>query len=154
MEFETEAQQACYENVARWMKELFGEQFTIQRDDTPVIAVTYGSAVSQTGVFPWKESDALVNTRAYVVTGAELTRETLEYLLHRNDDALFGAFGLDDDGDILFEHSLLGSTCTKEDLRVSVMAVLTTADEEDEEIVSRWGGQRAADRLDEDGEDE
>jgi len=33
----------------------------------------------------------------------------------------------------------------KTELRASVMAVVSTADEHDDEIVSRWGGKRALD---------
>jgi hypothetical protein len=146
MEFRTQAQKACYEKIAPWMKELFGE-FAFARDDAPVISVVVGSAVAQTAVFPWGEDDATICTRAYVVTGAELTPDLMHYLLRKNADMRFGAFGVDDDGDIVFEHTIVGSTCDKEELRASVMAVVLTADQFDDEIVARWGGQRALDRM-------
>jgi hypothetical protein len=124
---------------------LFGE-FAVARDDVPAIGVVVGSAVAQAIVFPWGEDDATICTRAYVVTGAELTPDLMRYLLRENADMRFGAFGVDDDGDILFEHTIVGSTCDKEELKASVMAVVMTADRYDDQIVARWGGQRALDR--------
>ena len=46
----------------------------------------------------------------------------------------------------MFEHNLIGSTCDKEELKTSVITVVKLADEYDDEIVARWGGQRALDR--------
>jgi hypothetical protein len=57
----------------------------------------------------------------------------------------FGAFGVDKDGDIIFEHTIVGSTIDKEELKSSVKAVLSVADHYDDDIVSRWGGKRALD---------
>lgn len=146
MEFRTSAQQACYEKIAPWVKELFGE-FAIAREDAPMFAVLVGSAVAQILVMPWRDDDATITTRAYVVSGAELSQDLMHYLLRKNADMRFGAFGVDDDGDILFEHSIVGSTCDKPELKASVMAVVMVADDYDDEIVSRWGGQRAIDQM-------
>ncbi len=146
MEFKTQAQKACYEKVVAWMKELFGA-FALPREDAPAVAVLSGSAIAQTVVLPWGEDDAVICTRAYVVMGAELTPDLMHFLLRENADMRFGAFGVDDDNDIFFEHSIVGSTADKNELKASVMAVLRTADEYDDLIVSRWGGKRALDRL-------
>ncbi len=146
MEFETEAQKACYEKVGPWVRELFGK-LASRRDDRPVIRILQGSAYAQVGVFAWGESDAIITTRAYVVSGAMLTPEMMYYLLRENEGMPFGAFGVDKDGDILFEHSIVGSTCDKKELEASVIAVLRTADEYDDQIVERWGGRRALDQL-------
>jgi hypothetical protein len=146
MEFKTPAQQACYEKVLPWMKEIFGD-FATPREDMPIITVYVGSAIAQVGVFSWGENDATVTSRAYVVTGADLTQDLMKYLLNETADMRFGGFGLDNDGDILFQHAIVGSRADKEELRASVMAVIITADEYDDKIVARWGGQRALDRV-------
>ncbi len=143
MEFETEAQRECYEDrIGPWMLEIFGDGI-MTREDRPVIGVRHGSAFAQVGVVPWGDSDTTVTTRAYVVTDVELTPELLHYLLTRNEGMPFGAFAVDRDGDILFEHSIVGSTCDRKELEASVKAVLATADQYDDEIVERWGGRRA-----------
>jgi hypothetical protein len=94
----------------------------------------------------WGEDDAIITTRSWVVTGIELTQELLQYLLRENDTMRFGAFGLDSDNDVFFEHTIVGSTADKHELKASVMAVVMTADRYDDIIAERWGGTRAVDR--------
>jgi hypothetical protein len=144
MEFATAAHKACYEKVAGYLKDLFGE-FAHPIDDRPMFALSMGSAFVQVAVFPWRDDDAVVSARSYVVTGAEYTAELGKFLLEKNDDMRFGAFGLDDSGDIFFHHAIVGSSCDKNELRTTVMAVIQTADDMDDKIVSRWGGKRASD---------
>ncbi len=146
MEFKTAAQKACYEKVGPWVKELFGA-FSMAREDAPVFAVMSGSAIAYVSVAPWGDDDATITVRAYVVTGAEPTQDLMHYLLQKNDTMRFGAFGMDEDDDIFFEHTIVGSSCDKDELKASVMAVLMTADRFDDEIVARWGGQLAFDRM-------
>ena len=145
MEFKTNAQEVCYKKVASWMKELFGE-VAVAHEDQPRFAVNIGSVIAGVYVYPWRDDDVTICTRAYLVTGAELTAELLKYLLRKNANMLFGAFGIDDDDDIFFEHTIGGSTCDKNELKASVMAVGVTADKYDDEIVARWGGVRMLDR--------
>jgi len=145
MEFQTEGQKQTYEKVAGMVKELFGT-FAAPRDDIPAFSINYGSAYIITQVFPWGDNDASITTRSYVVTGAELTQELLLFLLQENDKMRFGAFGVDKDLDIFFEHTIVGSTCDLDELKASVLAVVYTADQYDDQITSRWGGQRASDR--------
>ena len=145
MEFQSPAQKECYEKIAPWMKEIFGD-FMMARDDVPVLSVLVGSAYASLGVSAWGDNDAVITTRAYVVTGIEMNEDLMLFLLQENDRMRFGAYGLDKDKDIFFEHAIVGSTCDKEELKASVMAVILTADNEDDKIIARWGGQRAVDR--------
>ena len=145
MEFDTEGQRRCYELIKPWVKDLFGDD-VYEKAEAPVLGVKHGSAFAQVGVFPWGEDDAVITTRAYVVSGAELTAELMRYLLHENAGMQFGGFGVDRDGDIVFEHSILGSTCDQKELQSSLAAVAQTADDYDDQIVERWGGERALDQ--------
>ncbi len=146
MEFQTAAHKEAYEKISPWMKELFGA-FVIPRDDAPIIGVMVGSALAQVGVSAWGENDATITARSYVVTGCELNQELMLFLLKENDRMRFGAFGVDQDNDIFFEHSIVGSTSDKDEIKATVMAVILTADEYDDKIIARWGGQRALDRM-------
>jgi hypothetical protein len=145
LQFQHDTHRAIYEKVGGYMKELFGE-FAGTRTDFPGYYLTMGSAIVQVFVLPWGDSDAIVNVRSWVVTGAERTQEMLEFLLRENFEMRFGAFGLDKDGDVVFEHTIAGSTCDKQELKASVLAVAGVADTYDDKIVSRWGGRRATDR--------
>jgi hypothetical protein len=88
-----------------------------------------------------------VRAWSWVVTGVENTPELLLHLLNENATLRFGAFGVDEAGDIVFQHTILGQTCDKEELRTTIMAVISTADRVDDELVARFGGQRAIDRV-------
>ena len=145
IEFQTDAQKQCYEKVAPWVKEIFGD-FAVVRDDRPVFMVNVGSAITHTAVYPWGDDDPTICSRAWVVQDAEMTPELMRYLLTTNDTMRFGAFGIDEDDDIFFEHTIVGSTCDRDELKTSIMAVVTTADRLDDEIVARWGGTRAMDK--------
>ncbi len=145
MEFKTAPQKACYEKIAPWIREIFGE-FAMGRDDRPVFGVRVGTTLTIISVDPWSDDDAVITTRAYVVTKVELVPELMRFLLEQNDRMRFGAFGVDQDGDIFFEHAIVGSGCDKNELKASTIAVAVTADKYDDEIRNRWGGQRAVDR--------
>jgi hypothetical protein len=145
MEFKTNAQKETYEKIAPWMKEIFGT-FVMAREDAPAFGVGLGSAFVQVGILPWGEDESTITARSYVVTGVELTADLMHFLLRENDRMRFGAFGIDEDNDIFFEHTIVGSTCDKEEIKSSVMAVVVTADQYDEQITQKWGGQRALDR--------
>ncbi|NER34704.1 MAG: YbjN domain-containing protein [Oscillatoria sp. SIO1A7] len=146
MLFQTPAQEASYDKIALWMHELFGK-FPCARQDIPGLGLLMGSALVEVLVFPWGEDDAIINTRSYVVTGADITPELMRFLLEENTNMIFGAFGIDANNDILFEHTIVGSTCDKKELESSVKAVLEVADDYDDRLVEKWGGQRALDRI-------
>ncbi len=146
MDFDTKPQQEIYERVLPWIAELFGGS-VLRKPDAPVVGVMYGSAFAQIGIFPWGEHDAVITTRSYVVTDVQLTQELMRYLLHENIGMRFGAFGVDDEGDIIFEHTIVGSTCDQKELESSVIHVARTADDYDDIIVEKWGGERALDQI-------
>jgi hypothetical protein len=145
MEFQSKVQEDTYNKVLPWMKEIFGD-FCVPRTDHPSFATYVGSAYASTAVSPWGDDEAIITTRSWVVTGVELTQELLQYLLRENDTRRFGAFGLDTDNDIFYEHTIVGSTCDRAELKTSVMAVILAADDYDDKISQRWGGTRSVDR--------
>ena len=118
MEFESNAQRACYNRIVPWMQDLFGEAAVLFEDE-PLFIVTIGSAVASTRVMSWESNDALVTTRSFVVTDVDITPELSYYLLRENNGIQFGRFALDKENDIVFEHSLVGSTCDQIELKTS-----------------------------------
>jgi hypothetical protein len=146
MEFLSEAQKACYGRVREMLEQVFGDD-VVPREDVPVFGLHMGSALAESVVYPWAEDDAVITTRAYVVRGTTVTPELMRYLLEENDKLRFGGFGLDEDGDIFFQHAIVGSTADPEELRASLLAVVITADEYDDKIIERYGGQSALDFI-------
>ena len=147
MEFKTDAHRMCFEKVHQWLKELYGEEGVRPRTDSTMLGLNRGSAYITVLVWPNGEQDAWITTRSWVVTKVEIVADLAKYLLRKNYDMTLGAFGIDDAGDIFFEHTILGSSCDKGELRASVGAVSYVADTYDDEIVGRWGGQRATERT-------
>lgn len=146
MSFITDAQKDCYERILPWVRGLFTTPPVRYQEQPPLIIVPMGSAIAMVEVVPWSSNDAMIRTWSYVVTGAELNIDLLHFLLRQNTVMNFGAFGVDDEGNIRFEHTIVGSTCDMKELQTSVRAVLETADQYDDSIAVRWGGKRALDR--------
>ncbi len=144
--FETTAQRDCYERIRPWLAELFADVET-PAGDVPVFVLPSGSATAVVEVLPWGSSESVIATWSYVVTGAQITADLMHFLLHKNDELPFGVFSVDDQGDIRFHATLIGSTCDRRELQLSVSTVLQTADTYDDQIVEIWGGQRAIDRV-------
>lgn len=145
MEFKNNAQERCYARVGQFMREIFGEQCRALPDG-PVFFASSGSTLATVEVCAWKDDSAVVSVLSWVVTDVEPMPALMSYLLHKNDEVLFGAFGMDDANDIFFRQAILGTTLDKDELKSAVSAVLCTADQCDDEIVSKFGGKRAADR--------
>lgn len=144
IEFQTSAQRSCYEKVDKWLQELFGEM-KFSDPESARFSIPMGSAITHVFVLPRGDDDATVCVRSYAVMGAELNSDLMYFLLKENTKMVFGAFGLDEEDDIFFDHTILGENIDKETLKTSVKAVMQIADEYDDQIVSRWGGKRASD---------
>jgi hypothetical protein len=110
-----------------------------------MLLVALGSAAAAIAVQPWGEDDAAVTVRSHVVFGARVDHELCCFLLNENARLRFGGFAISGQGDVVFEHDLLGSTCPPAALKNAVLSVLKTADDYDDQIQARWGGQRALD---------
>jgi hypothetical protein len=145
MDFHNAVQEKHYTKVSSWMRPLFGD-IPWEKLDEPGFGLFMGSAWVEVRILPWKD-DTVVNVRSTVVSDVTLTMDLLNYLLRENHEMQFGAFSVSNVGDILFEHTIVGSTIDKKELEASVIAVLEIADKYDDEIVMRWGGKRALDKT-------
>ncbi|MEQ8168933.1 MAG: hypothetical protein ABRQ38_08560 [Candidatus Eremiobacterota bacterium] len=95
-----------------------------------------------------KERDeAIVLCRAAVVKGARLDEPLLYNLLRMNNKNVLGRFSIDEDGYILLDHVLLGSTLDEKELITSIVHIGVIADEMDDLIIEEYGGITAVDDL-------
>lgn len=148
MEFAHEAHRESYELVKSYVEDLFGDD--VEPDlERPAFRLSGGSALATIAVRPWREWSATVETYSWVVTDVEPSEELCLFLLEENAELLFGAFGLRDRDTVIFKHSVVGDRdkLDRAELESSVRAVITMADEYDDEIVERFGGLRAVDRT-------
>lgn len=142
METPTELVEKTIVNVEEFLKHSFPDyvsygngSFTISRGSTQIMLV----------VRPFNETDTCIECMATVVSGATLNEELLHFLLRKNAELHFGAFGLLFDGTIIFSHSITGANLDANELITSVHSVAIIADYYDDEIVKMAGGKRASD---------
>ncbi len=94
------------------------------------------------------EDDAVVNVRCYLVRDVERPDSELGATLARlNADQLFGAFSIDEDGDVCYDYSILGSSLTPAALHLAIRVVVDAAASYAQGIISRWGGVSSLDKL-------
>jgi hypothetical protein len=139
MPFKNNAQKEAHAKVAKYLGEMFGSDNVNEWGDTAFV-VPQGSAVVYVGVHPWSEDTSFVQCLCYVVHGAKITPELMEYLLRENATMRFGAFSLDQDNDIIFDYSVVGETLDKEEMKALLFSVAYTADKYDDEIIGKFGG--------------
>lgn len=136
--------QKTLDKVSTWIQEQFSH-VPHERLDEPGFGLFMGSAWVEVRVQPWKE-DTIINVSSNVVSGAKVDLDLLQFLLQENDELVFGAFSMDGSGTIRFQHTIVGSTCDREELQASVEAVLEVSDDYDDRIVEKWGGERELDK--------
>ena len=87
---------------------------------------------------------------SYCVQDVELDEELMAGLLELNHEMACGHFSLVGN-DIFFAHSLFGRSLDARDLLRAITAVATVADDYDDRIVARYGGQTALERIQDTG---
>ena len=143
-QFHTQCQEEVYRQVKTYLDELVDEHF----DDASHcdFYLKYGSTVLEISINPWEEDDAVIEVLAFCVKGCQPSLELLQELLELNTEILLGAFSMVGD-EIFFSHSFLGRRLRPEQLIASLDMVASTSDEYDEQIVSKYGGETALERL-------
>ena len=119
--------------------------------DDSLYVIKQGSAYVMINVVAWGPNKAAVRCWAQLVKGVDLNLVLATELLTFNSELHFGAFAWDADGAaILFTHTILGgTTLDPEELMATLTDVALTADEYDDKLMQRYGGQRMRDLLDE-----
>lgn len=122
-----------------------------RRIDERLFVVKQGSTFVMINVLPWGADRAVVRCVAQLVRGVHLAPELARKLLEMNAILRFGAFAYVPEGEvILFLHSILGGrTLDPEELLATVRDVALVADEYDDRIAKRFGGQTMAELLEE-----
>ena len=142
--FHTQCQEEVYRQVKSYLDELVDEHF----DDAEHcdFYLKYGSTVLEISIFPYEEDDAVIEVLAFCVSGVEPSFELLQELLELNTEVVLGAFSVVGN-EIFFSHSFLGRRLRPEQLIASLDIVASISDEYDEQIVAKYGGETAIERL-------
>ena len=119
--------------------------------DDALYVIKQGSAYVMITVVPWGTEKAMVRLTAQLVKGVTVDGDLAKQLLKLNAYVRFGAFAWDPTEEVvLFTHTILGGTTLDSDeLLTTLRDVALIADEYDDKLMKRYGGQRMLDLLEE-----
>lgn len=119
--------------------------------DQSLYVIKQGSTYVMINVVPWGDSRAMVRCTAQLVKGVDVDGPLAKQLLELNAHLRFGAFSWDPaEHTVLFNHTILGgSTLDPEELMTTLRDVALIADEYDDKLMKKYGGQRMIDLLEE-----
>lgn len=128
------------------LEELYGDDGFHTWSDSAFIRVVEQQVVFL--VLSAFHEDVVLNVRCYVVRDIEAADEALgHFLACANAEQLFGGFSLDEDNDVCFDYSLLGSSITEDSLRLAIEVVAHAAARYGPEVIARWGGVSSLEKL-------
>ncbi len=136
---------------ARLIEDTLKDNPAYRKLDDKLYIVKQGSTFVMINVVPLDGERAQVRCVAQLVKGVKMTGELATDLLKLNAKLRFGAFGYEENGAlILMVHSILGGeTLDRDELVATVSDVALLADEYDDKIIERHGGQTMKDLLEE-----
>ena len=146
--FETAVQEETFHKLKEYLSELFDEPYYDPENNH--FYVRYGTTVLEISVDPYGEEESVVGIMSYCVQDVEVEEELLVGLLELNHQLTCGHFSLVGT-DIFFAHTLFGKNLDARDLLRAITAVATVADDYDDRIVQRYGGQTALERIQDTG---
>jgi hypothetical protein len=119
--------------------------------DDSLYVIKQGSAYVMISVVPWGQDKAMVRATAQLVKGCRMTGDLATQLLELNSHLRFGAFAWESqDNIVLFTHTILGGTTLDPDELIATLSdVALIADEYDDKLMQKYGGQRMLDLLEE-----
>src|SRR5438552_10869194 len=100
------------DRVREYLQEIYPD--FVEFDDGS-FTIQEGSATISVRMRPWHERDTAVELTSQLVTGARITPELMRWLLEKNVELHFGAFGLLFDGTILYSHTLPGIDLSRDE---------------------------------------
>jgi len=108
-----------------------------------------GSATISITVRPWHEADSAVECSSQLVSGATITPEVMSWLLQKNVELHFGAFGILFDGTIVYSQTVPGCDLSRRAFEATVRTVAAIADHYDDEIIEIAGGKTSTQSFEE-----
>jgi hypothetical protein len=145
---ESPAHQETFHKLKEYLGELFDDPYHDPENDH--FYVRYGTTVLEISVESYGSEETMIVIMSYCVQDVELEEELLAGLLELNHRIPCGHFSVVGN-DIFFAHSLFGRSLDPRDLLRAITAVATIADDYDDRIVARYGGQTALERIQDTG---
>jgi hypothetical protein len=138
--FVNHAQELTYQRVLDYLKTSLFKDFMHVLEDAPKFNLLYKETtlieveVLPWEIHPWEDSElAIVRASSHITVGSTVDADLIQFLLSENRKMRFGAFQLDEVGQILFVHSILGGEnmdlLELESCILSVAAIATRYDD-------------------------
>jgi type III secretion system-like peptide-binding chaperone len=146
--FDSPVHQETFDKLKEYLGELFDDPYHDPENDH--FYVRYGTTVLEISLEPYGPEETMIVIMSYCVQDVELEEELLVGLLELNHQMTCGHFSVVGN-DIFFAHSLFGRSLDPRDLLRAITAVANVADDYDDRIVARYGGQTALERIQDTG---
>lgn len=119
--------------------------------DDSLYVIKQGSAYVMINVVAWGKDRAMVRCTAQLVKGLGIDTKLALQLLELNSYLRFGAFAWDPQQEtVLLVHTILGgATLDTDELMATLRDLALIADEYDDKLMKKYGGQRMLDLLEE-----
>ena len=144
IEFASEGHRTTYERISSYVAEIYPDTTEFAATE-PMLFVQHGSTVVTVAISPVEVHSSVVDLYALVVREPPITPELMRWMLEANNRYRIGALSLDEDGDVVLKHCLLGDLLAAQELRPVLTSFVTLADELDDEISETFGGYTARD---------
>jgi hypothetical protein len=133
------------------VEKALGKSTAFKKVDEGLYVVKQGTTLIMINVLAWPPERAVVRLVAQLVKGVTMEVPLALQLLEMNALLRFGAFAFVPAGDvIIFSYTLLGGkTLDPVELTTTIRDVAIIADEYDDRIAARYGGQTMQDLLEE-----
>lgn len=148
--FTNTTQEQTYQRVADYLKSsLFRDSIRLQADKPRFNLLYQDSTLIEVDVLPWdvnpwEETEmAIVRAFSYITVGNINNLELIRFLMAENHKMRFGAFQIDESGQVVFAHNILGGdSMDLRELQTCILSVAAIANAYEEVIIEKFGGQR------------
>lgn len=133
------------------IEQTLAKSSAFRKVDDSLYVIKQGSAYVMINVVPWGPKKAMVRCTAQLVKGVNVDGKLAKQLLELNGHLRFGAFAWEPTEEVvLFTHTILGGhTLDADELLATLQDVALIADEYDDKLMKKYGGQRMIDLLEE-----
>ncbi|MBE2189489.1 MAG: hypothetical protein KGZ71_04450 [Desulfobulbaceae bacterium] len=128
---------ATITRVENFLKSQFPDYLNFENG---TFTVNRGNSQVMIAIRPFTDSESCIEFVSNVAYESKLTTELMQFLLRKNAELHFGAFGVLFDDTIIFQYTIAGSNVDSNELLTSINAVAIISDHYANEIVTLGDG--------------
>jgi hypothetical protein len=128
---------ATITRVENFLKSQFPDYLNFENG---TFTVNRGNSQVMIAIRPFTDTESCIEFVSNVAYESKLTSELMQFLLRKNAELHFGAFGVLFDDTIIFQYTIAGSNVDSNELLTSINAVAIISDHYANEIVTLGAG--------------